>query len=96
MNVGTSVIYAVIAAILYALIGYAKRVDPAEIFDGEKMLSTLAVGILAGVVSYFQNITPSQAVVLILADSALVYYIENVAKAVWRRWILPWLQQPKT
>jgi len=93
VNVGSSLVYAIIAAIIYALIGYAKRAETTEIFDGEKFITTLVVGVIAGVVSYFQNISPSQAVVLILADSALVYYIENVAKAIWRRFILPWIQQ---
>lgn len=93
VNVGTSIIYAIIASIIYALIGYAKRAETNEIFDGQKFLTTIIVGILAGIVSYFQNISPSQAVILILSDSALVYYIENVVKAIWRRWVQPWVSQ---
>lgn len=85
--------YAIIAGIIYSLIGYFKRKETTETFSGELFLTSVIIGVISGFVAFYLNITPEQAVQMILAETALLYYIENVVKAVWRRWIQPWLQK---
>ena len=88
-TVGWAIAYAIVSAIGYALIGYAKRSDSSEIFEGERMLVTIVVGIIAGFASYWLCLTPEEAVQLILADVGMVYLIENTIKAIWRRYVIP-------
>jgi len=83
--------YAIIAGIIYSLIGYFKRQDTKEVFSGEQFLVSVVIGVISGFVAFYLNITPEQAVQMILAESAILYYIENIIKAIWRRWIKPWL-----
>lgn len=91
----TAVAYAIAAAILYSLIGYFKRSDSMEAFEGEQFFCSLAVGVIAGLFSMWFEMTPQAALTMIMADAGLVYTIENIAKAIWRRWISPWLQKQK-
>lgn len=88
-----SVAYAVVAAIFYSMLGYFKRSDSKEVFEGEQFFVSLAVGVIAGIVAIWLNVQPQEALVLILADTGLVYAIENTAKAIWRRWLSPWFDK---
>lgn len=90
-----SLCYAIVAGMIYALIGYFKRRETTEPFAGEQFLTSVIIGVLSGFVAFYLQITPEKAVEMILAETALLYYIENVAKAVWRRWIAPWIQKTK-
>lgn len=92
-NVIIALWYAIIAGMFYSLLGYFKRSDGQENFSGDKFLCTVVVGVIAGFTSFYMSISPQQAVTLILADTGLVYAIENIVKAVWRRWIQPWVQK---
>jgi len=92
-QVFSAVLYALAAAIVYSLIGYFKRPETKETFDGEQFFVSLAVGVIAGIASLWLEIPPKDAITLIFADAGLVYTIENTAKAVWRRWISPWFDQ---
>jgi uncharacterized membrane protein HdeD (DUF308 family) len=85
--------YAIIAGIIYSLIGYFKRKDPTETFSGDLFLTSVIVGVISGFVAFYMNISPEQAVQMVLAETALLYYIENIVKAVWRRWIQPWIKE---
>jgi len=85
--------YAIIGAVAYALLGYFKRHDTTENFDGVQFITTLVVGIIAGFAAFFLNITPQQALTLVLAEAGLISYIEDFAKAVWRRWVQPWIEK---
>lgn len=88
--------YAIIAGIVYSLIGYFKRQDTTENFSGELFIVSVVVGVISGFVAFYLNISPEQAVQMILAETALLYYIENIVKAIWRRWIQPWKTPPGT
>jgi hypothetical protein len=85
--------YAIISGIIYALIGYFKREKTEEVFTGEKFLTSVVIGVISGFLAFYLEITPEQAVQMILSETAILYYIENIAKAVWRRWIQPWIQK---
>lgn len=84
--------YAIIAGIIYSLIGYFKRKEGEEVFSGEQFFVSVVVGIISGFVAFYLNITPEQAAQMILAETAILYYIENICKAIWRRWIQPWVE----
>ena len=84
--------YAIIAGIVYSLIGYFKRKETTENFSGELFITSVVIGVISGFVAFYLNITPEQAVQMILVETALLYYIENAVKAIWRRWIQPWLE----
>lgn len=88
--------YAIIAGIVYSLIGYFKRQDTTETFSGELFITSVVIGVISGFVAFYLNITPEQAVQMILAETGLLYYIENIVKAIWRRWIQPWMTPPTT
>ena len=88
-----AVFFALAAAFIYTMLGYFKRSETSEVFEGEQFFCSLAVGIIAGIASLWLEISPKDAVTLILADAGLVYMIENAAKAVWRRWLSPWLDK---
>lgn len=85
--------YAIISGIIYSLIGYFKRHDTEETFSGDLFLTSVVIGVISGFVAYYLNISPDQAVQMILAETAILYYIENVVKAIWRRWIQPWIEK---
>ena len=85
--------YAIIAGIVYSLIGYFKRQNTTENFSGELFITSVIIGVISGFVAFYLNITPEQAVQMILAETGLLYYIENAVKAIWRRWIQPWITQ---
>lgn len=94
--------YAIISGIIYSLIGYFKRrepIDPAtgkpvsENFSGDLFLTSVVIGVIGGFVAFYLNITSEQAVQMILAETGILYYIENVVKAIWRRWIQPWIEK---
>lgn len=87
MRLLSSLAYAIIAGMVYSLIGYFKRQEAEEIFSGELFFTSVTIGIIAGFVAFYINITPEQAVQMILAETAILYYIENICKAIWRRWI---------
>jgi len=87
--------YAIIAGIFYALIGYAKRRETEEVFSGETFLTSVVIGIISGFAAFYLNINPQQAVEMILAETAILYYIENIIKAVYRRWIQPWVERSR-
>jgi len=86
-----SLCFAIVSGIIYSLVGYFKRKETTEIFSGELFLTSVVIGIIAGFVAFYLDISPEQAVQMILAETALLYYIENVTKAIWRRWIQPWI-----
>lgn len=83
--------YAIVAGIIYSMIGYFKRRETDETFSGDLFLTSVIIGVISGFVAFYLDITPEQAVEMVLAETAILYYIENVAKAVWRRWIQPWI-----
>lgn len=85
--------YAIISGIIYSLIGYFKRKDTTENFAGELFLTSVVIGVIGGFLAFYLNITSEQAVQMILAETGLLYYIENVVKAIWRRWIQPWIKK---
>lgn len=87
--------YAIIAGIFYALVGYFKRKEPGETFDGETFIFSVVVGLISGFIAFYLNITPQEALAMILAETGLLYYIENITKSIYRRWILPWLESLK-
>lgn len=84
--------YAILGSVAYALLGYFKRQDSTETFDGVEFITTLIVGIIAGFAAYFLNITPTQAVTLVLAETGAMAFIQFLVKAIWRRWIQPWVK----
>jgi len=85
--------WAIVAGVIYALSGFFKREETKETFSGEKFLTTAIVGVIAGFVSFYMNVTIEQAFALVAADVGFVVIIENVVKAIWRRWITPWMQE---
>jgi len=94
-QIASSVLYAVLAAVAFAVIGFYKRTDKTEPFSTEKFFTTIVVGIIAGLASLWLNLSPEAAVQMIFADAGLVYVIEGVTKSIWRRWISPWLDKNK-
>lgn len=45
-------VYAVAAALVYAILAYFKQEDSQEGFSGVKFITTLSIAVLAGMVSY--------------------------------------------
>jgi len=87
--------YAIIAGVFYSLMGYFKRRETEEPFNGEVFITSILVGIIAGFIAFYNpEITPEQGVTMILAEAGILYFLENIAKAIWRRIILPWRGQP--
>jgi len=77
------ILYAIAAAVIYALAGYFKT-QPAETFDKQKFVTTIVIGVLVGVVEVYLNVTFEAAYNLLLS-MGLIVVIENVCKIVWRR-----------
>ena len=91
----TTLLYAIISGVVYSLIGYFKRSEGEEAFEGEQFFVSVIIGLIGGFVAFYLEISPQQAVAMILAETAILYYIENIAKAIWRRWIKPYLESLK-
>jgi hypothetical protein len=82
-------VYAVAAALVYAISAYFKRDNPKEEFSSVKFITTLLIALLAGLGSVIFHITPEEAVLAILAEGFVVVILENIAKAVYRRLVTP-------
>ncbi len=82
-------VYAVAAALVYAISAYFKRENPKEEFSGVKFVTTLLIALVAGLVSVTIHVTPEEAVLAILSEGFVVVLLENIAKAVYRRLVMP-------
>jgi len=80
-----AIIYAVVAAIVFALSGYLKSAKDEE-FDATKFIATVLVGALVGVVLYVKGaaITEEAVATQFAAYAGIVVIVENVIKAVMR------------
>jgi len=86
------IILAILGAIMYALTGYAKQYTT-ESFDEEKFVVTIFIGFVVGIASYLLGITFDPAYQLLISTGIIVA-VENVAKAVYRRYKL-WVEDSK-
>lgn len=80
---GFAVITAVISALIYAVGGYLKNIEP-EKFDAEKFFVTIIIAVLVGSISYYLGISYDTAT-QILISAGLIAYIEFWGKAIYRR-----------
>lgn len=80
-----SFFYAIIAAIIYASIGYIKSVD--QDFDMVKFLTTILFGAIIGAICVFGNIpiTQENIATQMAAYGGLTIIIENIVKSIVRR-----------
>jgi len=80
-----AIIYAVVAAIVFALSGYLKSAKDEE-FDATKFAATILVGALVGVVLYVKGapITEEAVATQFAAYAGIVVILENALKAVVR------------
>ena len=80
-----AIIYAVVAAIVFALSGYLKSAKDEE-FDATKFIATVLVGALVGVVLYVKGaaITEEAVATQFAAYAGIVVILENALKAVVR------------
>ena len=81
------IIWALLAAIVYALSGYFKNAG--EKFDKQKFFNTLVVGLIVGILQVTLGLTYDVAYSFAMA-MGLVAFIENICKAIWRH-----LHKPK-
>jgi len=81
------ILWALIAAIVYALSGYFKNAG--DKFDKQKFFNTLMVGLVVGVLQVALGLTYDVAYSFVMA-MGLVAFIENICKAIWRH-----LHKPK-
>jgi len=80
-----AIIYAVVAAIVFALSGYLKSAKDEE-FDATKFGATILVGALVGVVLYVKGaaITEEAVATQFAAYAGIVVILQNGIKAVMR------------
>jgi len=80
-----AIIYAVVAAIVFALSGYLKSAKDEE-FDATKFAATILVGALVGVVLYVKGaaITEEAVATQFAAYAGIVVILENALKTVVR------------
>ena len=80
-----AIIYAVVAAIVFALSGYLKSAKDEE-FDATKFGATILVGALVGVVLYVKGaaITEEAVATQFAAYAGIVVILENALKTVVR------------
>jgi len=81
------IVVAIVAAIIYALTGYFKSAK--EEVDLVKAITTVIIGALVGAVLHGANIPITEETVAaqLLAYAGLIVFVENIVKAIYRRWI---------
>jgi len=84
-------VLAVFAAMIYALLGYLKSVDPEgtpEEMDWPKIAATMVLGVLIGFGLAVMDIpvTAETVAVQMLSYTGVLYLVEAIIKAVIRRW----------
>ncbi len=77
------ILYALVGAVIYGVFGYLKT-TPLESWDWQKFLSTVAIGIMFGVVEVYLKVD-YDAAIIIATNAGLVSIVENIIKAIWRR-----------
>ena len=80
-----AIIFAIVAAIVFALSGYLKSAKDEE-FDVTKFATTVLVGALVGVVLYVKGaaITEEAVATQFAAYAGIVVIVENALKSVMR------------
>ncbi len=89
MAIETTIILAVIAAILYAGTQFLKKnMDPQnpEAFDGTKFGATIVIGAGVGLVFGYSGIIPSDSMIAeqLVAYTGMTAIVENLLKIAWR------------
>lgn len=76
---------AILTAVIYAVIGYAKSVN--EDFSFSKFGATIVLGLIIGIIMYSSGIPITEANVAeqFVAYGGLLYVVENILKALYRR-----------
>lgn len=85
---GRNIFFAVIVAVLYGVVGYAKNQNP-EDFDAIKFVITLFLSVLIGFVMYYAGLDYMNAegvVKAFFANTGLLVLIENLLKVLIRQW----------
>lgn len=89
MPTEATIAYAVISALIYSIVFFAKKrlnkESPAE-FDPTKLVSTLIVGVVIGIGFYLGNvdITALAIETQLLAYGMVIALVESGLKIVWR------------
>jgi hypothetical protein len=76
-------INAVAASIVYALSAYVKKTEK-ETFNEEKLFTTVLIGVIVGLYSYFTNST-LDAATQFFTSMGITVSIENWGKTVYRK-----------
>jgi len=79
------ILTALLMSVIYTIIGYAKSVD--EEFNPTKAVSTIILGLIIGTILTITGSPVTQASVAaqLVTYGGLLYVIENILKAIWRR-----------
>ena len=85
----TTVVYAILASLVYSLIFYVKKAvrkkDPPE-FDYAKLGATLVVGLVIGIVFYIGGVPIATEAVetQLIAYAGVVALVESILKLIYR------------
>ncbi|MDP2954428.1 MAG: hypothetical protein Q8O76_14085 [Chloroflexota bacterium] len=82
-----TILYAVFAALGYALLFYAKAYQGGEQFSQTKFLATLLVGAGIGVLAVVTGspITKEGAEAQLLTLASVIVLLDNILKLIWRK-----------
>lgn len=89
MELPDQLLYSIAAAVVYGLAGYFK--SSGESFDKKKFLTTVAIGVVVGIIMAYCKLSYEGAYNFALS-AGIIAIVENVLKAIWRRGIK---RQPK-
>lgn len=84
-------IMAIIGAVIYNLIGYFRLRDPGEKPSPVKIIRTIIIGVIIGIVAMWKGISFSDADLLIHLIAAstpigLSFMVDQIALAIWK-WV---------
>jgi len=79
----SSFLYAILAAIFIAVIGYLKKIDNPEDFDKQKFIRTIIIGTVVGVIMYHYKMDYPTAYTYLLSIGGIIL-IDYLLKLAWR------------
>ena len=84
---------AIIMALVVSLSIYAAKLPKGEIFQPYKLVRTLIVGAVLGVVAYFSGfaLTTENWETYLLANAGIIGFVDQLVKLGWR--LQPWFKE---
>lgn len=85
------ILWSVIIAMGIAFVTFASKRQKGEAFDGQKLVRTMAIGLVLGLIAYFSGftLTVDNWEAYLTANAGAVAVVEQVLKIVWRLVVKP-------